>query len=57
VNEPNARTVSVHAIALRAEAKAKWSEQQALMLQDELIIARQQIEQLTAELEHLKAKS
>ncbi len=42
------RTVSIEAVALRAEARARHAEQDALLLQEELLQARKQ---LTADLE------
>lgn len=45
------RTVTVEALAMRNDARAKHAEQDALILQDDLIQAHQQIKQLTADLE------
>lgn len=50
------RTVSVEAIALRNEQRARHAEQDALILQDDLLKAHQQITQLTQELEALRTK-
>lgn len=50
------RNISIEALALRNEKRAKNAEQDALILQDDLLIANQQIAQLTAELAHYKAK-
>jgi uncharacterized protein YlxW (UPF0749 family) len=44
------REISIEAIALRADRKAKLAENDALLLQDDLLNAQKQIKQLTAEL-------
>jgi len=54
MSEP--RTVSVEAVALRAQSQLKAALNDALILQENLLEAHQQIKQLYAELEHLKAK-
>ena len=50
------RNVSVEALALRAQQQLKTALNDALILQDDLLIAYQQIRDLQTELETLKAK-
>ena len=50
------REVSINAVAMRAQAMAKHLEQDALILQDDLITVREQNRQLTLELEAANAR-
>lgn len=50
------REVSINAVAIRAQSKAHHAEQDALILQDDLLIARQQIQELQKQLDDANAK-
>jgi hypothetical protein len=50
------REISIEAIALRAEMRVKHAEQDALILQDDLLVLRKLNAQLTAELEAVKTQ-
>lgn len=49
-----ARTVSTEALAIRENLLRKRAENDALILQDDLLIAREQIRQMQSELDHYR---
>lgn len=50
------RQISPEAVAMREAIKARRAEQDALILQDDILQLNEQIRQLIAELEHYRSK-